>query len=167
MRHEHCPQVNLHHVVHTALQDANSRQLLQMDSISQTVHVRPSDPLECKQQAATSETDNETKQRFTRDPVSVLNYQPHIVTQISIPWEDKNAGPLCPDISKCAQKHTVWTENRPRVFFKLHFIIFCIFQGIFPSVIISLALYSCPLSLWSYRWTAYSNTSHYYPSREF
>lgn len=44
--HEHRPQMNLHHVVHGAMEDANFFELLQVDPVSQTVHIRPGDPWE-------------------------------------------------------------------------------------------------------------------------
>lgn len=42
--HKYCTQMNLHHVIYVAFQNANFSQLLQMDSVSQTVHIRPGDP---------------------------------------------------------------------------------------------------------------------------
>ena len=41
MRHEDGSHVNLHHIIHIAGQDADLHQLLQVNSVSQTVHVSP------------------------------------------------------------------------------------------------------------------------------
>lgn len=49
--HKYCTQMNLEHVIHAASQNANPGELLQMDSVSQTVHVRPGHPCRAEQAA--------------------------------------------------------------------------------------------------------------------
>lgn len=44
VRHEHGSQVGLDHGVNAAAQEADARQLLQVDAVGQAVHVRPPDP---------------------------------------------------------------------------------------------------------------------------
>lgn len=44
VRHEHGSQVGLDHGINATAQDADAGQLLQVDAVSQAVHVRPPDP---------------------------------------------------------------------------------------------------------------------------
>lgn len=53
VRHEHSSQVGLDHGVDAAVQDANTGQLLQVDAVCQTVHVRP--PNACGSKGGCSE----------------------------------------------------------------------------------------------------------------